>query len=840
MSRPLQEYRRKRDFGQTTEPVGEGDAAVRGAQPIFVVQKHAARRLHWDFRLEWKGVLLSWAVTRGPSAAPSAKRLAVRTEDHPLEYATFEGVIPKPQYGAGTVMLWDRGTWAPLADVDQGLASGSLKFVLTGARMQGAWALVRMAPRAGDRGENWLLIKEKDQQATAEVEGLVETHLTSIDTGRSMDEIASGAPRRPQPTPRKAKAKPGRSRQTARPRFQPVQLATLQTSVPTGDDWLHEVKVDGYRCLAALGEGGVTLYTRSGLDWTNTFGALQPAFATLACDSALIDGEVVAAGVEVNAFSALQQRLTQGGPLAFVAFDLLQLDGRDMTGAPLITRKTALEGLLADSDPALIYSTHIHGHGAEAWAKVCQAGREGLISKLASAPYRAGRHGSWIKLKAAQRQEFVIGGWQPSSAKGLPFASLLVGSFERGRLVYRGRVGSGFGAREFDLLLPMLRTRTRKTTPFAALPPETKGAQWVRADLVAEIRFTELTTAGHIRHGTFQGLRQDKPAAEVSLDRTDTLPEAQRGSTAAAKAKQGPRLLGVTITNPDRQVYDSPKVTKLDVARYYRDMAPRMLPSLRDRPVSLLRCPDGIAGSCFFQKHLAAGMGAPLKPVAVSEATGDADYITLGAQGGLVAAAQMGTLEFHIWGARNAALDLPDRIVFDLDPDEGLPFAQVRHAATEVRDLLAELGLPSVPMVTGGKGIHVIAPLKPMAEWDTVKLFARTLAVMLSEDAPDRYVATMSKARRTGLIFIDWLRNDRGATAVSPYSLRARPGAKVAVPLTWDELATTLSAGPFDIHGVRDRLSQPCPLQQVSRHAVVLGQRVLSRLERYLAGRGGA
>ena len=818
MTRPLHDYRTRRDFDRTSEPAGEGASSLSGRS--FVVQKHAATRLHWDFRLEWDGVLLSWAVTRGPSAAVSAKRLAVRTDDHPLDYATFEGTIPKPEYGAGTVMLWDLGTWAPLGDVDAGLAEGMLKFVLSGTRMRGAWVLVRMKPRPGETRENWLLIKEHDAHETDDPEGLVTAHVTSVTTGRDMAAIKAGDAVRPA---RKKPKQVGVVRTV--PAFRPVQLATLQTTVPTGDDWLHEVKVDGYRCLAALGAGAVRLFTRTGLDWTQQFGALVPAFEALGCQSALIDGEVVAAGVEAQAFSALQVRLRQGGALGFVAFDLLQLDGQDLTSLPLVDRKAKLERLLEATDGPVRFSTHIAGNGAAAWARVCEAGREGLVSKLAIAPYHAGRHGSWLKLKCGQRQEFVIGGWSPSSAWGRPFASLLMGSFEGGRLVYRGRVGSGFGERVFAELVPLLEARTRKTSPFTEIPAEAARARWVSPDLVAEVKFAELTADGHIRHGTWQGLRLDKPAAEVGLEKAGEDDMTAKGKTATVKIK------GVTITHPDRDVFGN-GVTKLQVAEHHAEMAERMLPFVRNRPLSLLRCPDGVAKQCFFQKHRGEGMPASIGAIAISDAAEDADYISVATAAGLVAATQMGAIEMHIWGSRNASLEQPDRIVFDLDPDEGLPFATVRGAASDLRDRLTDLGLPSVAMLSGGKGIHVIVPLRPQAEWETVKLFSRTLAVMLAEAEPDRFIATMSKAKRKGLIFIDWLRNERGSTAIAPYALRARPGAKVAVPVTWDELATIQSAGEFDIFSVRDRLALPCPLLEGSERPAVLNTKVFGRLER--------
>ena len=833
VTRPLQEYRNKRDFTRTNEPSGDTDDGAAITQRRFVVQKHAARRLHWDFRLEWNGVLLSWAVTRGPSASPAAKRLAVRTEDHPLSYADFEGTIPKPQYGAGTVMLWDQGTWAPLGDVDKGLSEGMLKFVLSGNRMHGAWMLVRMKPRAREKRENWLLIKEKDAHATQEAEGLVGTHVTSITTGRDIDEISAGVAAKPVP---KAKTK-GRTKALACPAFRPVQLAKLHTAVPAGDDWLHEVKVDGYRCLAAKGAGTIRLHTRNGLDWTQTFGALRPAFENLPCQTALIDGEVVAAGVEKNAFSELQSRLKHGGALHFVAFDLLHLDGQDLTGQPLIARKAALETLLANCDDTIRYSTHIEGHGEQAWLQVCAAGREGLVSKLAKAPYHAGRHESWLKLKCGQRQEFVIGGLSPSKSKGRPFASLLMGTYEAGRLVYRGRVGTGFDARAFETLQPLLQQRQRKTSPFAEVPDDVRGAQWVRPDLVAEIKFAEITAAGHIRHGSFQALRRDKPAKDVSIEtvESDTPDKPDSPRAKGGSGKDGVRIGNVTISNPDRKVFDTPQITKRQVAQHYATVASRMLPFLRKRPVSLLRCPDGIAGQCFFQKHRGSGMPAAIGTVAISQAAEDADYITLSSPTGLIAAAQMGALEFHIWGAPNATLDKPDRIVFDLDPDEALSFADVRAAAFDLRGRLDDLGMRSVAMLTGGKGIHVIVPLRPRATWDTVRLFSRTLAVMLAEQAPDRYIATMSKAKRKGLIFIDWLRNERGATAVAPYSLRARPGAKVAVPVMWEELASLQSAGAFDIASMDGRLEQPCPLLDATRQAPSLDRGIVARLEEQIS-----
>ena len=822
--RDLRAYTGKRDFTRTPEPAGNGfkpDAVTRS----FVVQKHAATRLHWDFRLEWQGVLLSWAVTRGPSAHPTAKRLAVRTEDHPLDYAGFEGTIPKGEYGGGTVMLWDSGTWAPLEDVDAGLAEGKLKFVLMGTRMRGAWMLVRMKPKPAEKRENWLLIKEHDAHKADAPEGLVKAYMTSVTTGRSMAQIASGktpAPDKPGQTDKSAKS--GRLRL---PAFRPVQLAKLDSAVPNGDDWVHEIKYDGYRCLGAVAGDQVRLFTRNGLDWTAQFGALIPAFEGLPCRSALIDGEVIADAPGAG-FSELQSRLKHGGALLFMAFDLLELNGRDLTGEPLVQRKSKLAALLASATGAIRFSTHIEGNGAEIWAQVCAAGQEGIVSKLGPGPYRAGRHASWRKIKCGQRQEFVIGGWAASPARDRPFASLLMGTFEGGRLVYRGRVGSGFGAREFAELALLLSARSRKSSPFDASPDEVEGAHWLTPDLVAEVKFAELTADGHIRHGVYHGLRQDKTGAEVRLEQTETVGEIMESGKTA-------KLKGITISHPDRHVFVQPTITKLQVAEHYTTFAARILPFAKDRPLSLLRCPDGVAAECFFQKHRGEGMPDAIGTVSVPGKRGPEDYISIADAAGLVGAVQMGAIEFHIWGAANKSLELPDRLVFDLDPDEGLSFDAVRSAAADLRAVLDNLGMPSIPMLSGGKGIHVIVPLRPKAEWETVKLLSQTVAVMMAGAHPDRFIATMSKAKRKGLIFIDWLRNERGATAIAPYALRARSGAHVAVPLTWDELPGIQSAQDFDIKSILGRLNLPCPLLAATKQAGTLGPQVLKRLERLIA-----
>ncbi|MGZ9810489.1 DNA ligase D [Pseudoroseicyclus sp. H15] len=813
----LETYAKKRNFSVTPEPKAELVEA--GAdQPAFVVQKHDATRLHYDFRLEWGGVLWSWAVTRGPSGDPSEKRLAVRTEDHPVAYGSFEGTIPEGEYGAGTVMLWDNGWWEPLHDPEKGLKEGKLHFCLHGARMQGGWALVKMrGNRAGDgKRENWLLIKEKDEHVSRTADALLNKHKTSVTTGRTMRAIAAG---KPVAAKEEEHSKP-------LPRFRKVQLATLEDAPPEGEDWQHEAKFDGYRCLMAIGKGGVKLYTRNGKDWTERFGDLCEPAAAIPCGAALIDGEVIAGGGGGD-FGALQKALKEGGKLMFYAFDLLHLDGDDLTDAPLSKRRAALEGLLSPLPPRgpIRLSPVLEGDGAAALAAMCEAGGEGIVSKRIDAPYRGTRTKGWIKAKCIQRAELVIVGWAPSDKRGRAFASLLLGSYENGELVYRGRVGTGFDGETQEALMAAMRPLSGKTPPIEGeLPPETRGAKWITPKLVAEIAYTEFTEEGRVRHGVFHGLREDKPAAQVSASREATMSD-------DSEEKVG----GVRISSAGRQVFPDAGVTKGDIARHYEKVADRMLGYAGDRPVSLLRLPDGLGGQQFFQKHAGKGFPSGVKDLPIKEKDGSTeDYIYVSTAAGLIGAAQMGTVEFHIWGAKRDNLEKPDRLVFDLDPDEGLGFEAVKAASFELREGLKEIGLPSVPMVSGGKGVHVIIPLRRTATWETVKAFSRAFATILAERHPDRYVATMSKAKRKGRIFIDWLRNERGSTAIAPYSLRARPGAPVAVPVTWEELDKLDAPNTFHPSDMKARLSQPCPLSKVTAKSI--SAEVVEAMERWAGG----
>ncbi|QDX27580.1 DNA ligase D [Sphingomonas suaedae] len=790
---PLARYNAMRDFAKTAEPRGE---IAKGQGRRFIVQKHDATRLHWDFRLEIDGVLKSWAVTRGPSLDPGEKRLAVRTEDHPMSYASFEGTIPKGEYGGGTVMLWDRGEWAPVPGKSaKDLEKGHLHFVLEGERMKGEWLLIRLKPRGKEKRENWLLRKIDDAYAGA-TDVLVETGLTSVTTGRTMQEIAEGVKPAAGRAKATAKSKPKRTAQAPAPAFRDPQLATLVDSVPAGNGWLHEMKYDGYRALVAIGKGGPRVYTRSGLDWTDKFAGIAEAAASLPASSALIDGEVVAFRDGTPDFSTLQDALSTGtGDLAFFAFDLLQQDGEDLADLPQIDRKERLRALLDGADPRLLFSEHVLGAGEKLFEAMCREGHEGVISKRADAPYRGKRTRSWLKIKCTRRQEFVVIGWLPSSAKGRGLRSLLLGVNADGALRYAGKVGTGFNASNSDDLMAKLARIERKTPPADVPKVAARGAHWVTPKLVAEVAFAEFTAENVVRHASFIALREDKPAEDIVTERAASPPPAPQSD--------------VKISSRDRVIFPDAKITKGELADYYAVVAPIMLPWVADRPVSLVRCPQGRAKQCFFQKHDAGSFGDRVHHVDIREKDGSVEpYLYIDDADGLLSCVQMGTIEFHGWGSRVADVEKPDRLVFDLDPDEGLDFATVKKAAEDLKQHLADMGLTSFPMLTGGKGVHVVVPLTPQAEWPAVKSFADRFARALAQAEPERFTANLKKAERKNRIFIDYLRNQRGSTAVMPYSARARPGAPVAVPLSWSELRDTDSAQLFSVRDATELLER--------------------------------
>ncbi len=783
---PLADYNAKRDFGRTSEPAGE---TAGGAGNMFIVQKHDATRLHWDLRLEMDGVLKSWAVTKGPSLDPGIKRLAVRTEDHPLSYATFEGVIPKGEYGGGTVMLWDRGSWAPVegksaSDLDK----GHLHFTVEGERMRGEWLLIRLKPRGREKRENWLLRKLQDAHAE-EGDVLIERALTSVKTGRSMAQIAAAknapasetAAIAKKVTKRKSGRKPKRAN-GGPPAFREPQLATLVDSVPAGNGWMHEIKFDGYRALVAAAGETVTIWTRSGKDWTDKFAPLVKHIAALDLPPSLIDGEIIAHDANGNPdFSALQAVLKRGhgaqakdDALSFHAFDLIEVDGDDIAELPNIERKERLEALLAKAQSPIHVADHVIAAGEKLFEAMCAARQEGIISKKIDAPYRHARSKAWVKVKCTRRQEFVIVGWTKSKARGRPFASLLLGQHDGDTLAYRGKVGTGFDTETMQDLAATLKRLARKTPPLEVPKTDARGARWVTPKLVAEVAFAQFTAENRVRHGSFLGLREDKPADAVRLETPSPAPA------------QAPT---VKITSRDRVIFPDSGQTKGALADYYTAIAPLMLPFMGRRPISLVRCPQGRAKKCFFQKHDGGSFGDHVHPVPITEKDGGTeDYLFIEDTAGILQCVQMGTIEFHGWGSRTDDVERPDRMVFDLDPDEGLDFDDVKQAAQDIRRQLADLGLVSFAMLSGGKGVHVVVPLTPGHSWEEHKDFARRFAEALSLAEPDRFTANMSKAKRKGRVFIDWLRNQRGSTAVLPFSARARKNAPVAMPIGWDEL----------------------------------------------------
>jgi bifunctional non-homologous end joining protein LigD len=808
----LAEYRSKRDFKKSPEPSGKTGGRARGNG--YLIQKHDASRLHYDLRLELDGVLKSWAVTKGPSLNPSDKRLAVRVEDHPLDYGDFEGVIPEG-YGAGTVMLWDEGTWEPQDDPHEGLENGMLKFVLHGERLQGGFALVRMRPRGKEKRENWLLVKERDEFADEGLDPRAK-YTDSIRSGRDLEAIASKGESLDHFNERHAEdgeeaqkpAKRPASHKSAAPAFVKPQLATLRDAPPDGDGWLHELKFDGYRIQALKSKGKVTLYTRNGENWTERYPTIAEAVSKLKVDEVTLDGELVA--IDANGrsdFGTLQNAASNDDILLrYYAFDLLNLDGEDLRPKPLTERKSRLEKLLKRVGDPLHYSDHIAGRGERVIEKACAMHLEGIVSKKADAPYRSGRGLSWIKSKCIGNDEFVIAGYRRSDKRGRPFSSLLLGEYDGDRLLYRGRVGTGFDESTLKDLSAKMRPLERKSSPLDEPPQEARNrAVWVTPRLVAQVSYTERTADGRLRHPSYLGLREDKPAEEIQM-----APAAENGRQSAEGGNSEPvEIAGVRVTHPDRVLFPEQGATKRNLAEYYVEHSDQILRFLADRPLTLVRCPEGRGGQCFFQKHHTKGMPKALKTIEISEKEGEkAPYLLANSQAALVATAQIGALELHIWGSRADRLEQPERIVFDLDPDTGLSFDDVRAAAYEMREMLEAADLESFPLLTGGKGIHVIAPLTRRQDWEEVKQFARGLAEAMAGAAPERYVATASKAKRRGKIFIDYLRNERGSTAIAPFSPRAREGAPVATPVSWKELSSVRSADTYTLGNIRQRLAQ--------------------------------
>lgn len=805
----LSEYNRKRDFSRTNEPKG---GALKHAGGMFVVHKHGARQLHYDLRLEHGGVLKSWAVPHGPSLDPSVKRLAVRTEDHPLEYGAFEGVIPQGEYGAGAVIIWDTGKMRWLTPPGPGLKDGKLEFVLDGERLKGEFHMVRMKPREGERSENWLLIKTRDAHAGAADPAA--RRVTSVKSGRTIDDLkrkgasdvwSRGARRHP------------RSEKPPKWGFVAPALCTLVEQAPDGDQWLHEIKYDGYRLQASVSGDRVRLYTRTGLDWTEKFPGIAGALAGLELKDVLLDGEAAVADANGRTdFSSLQKALDplagSKHPISYFVFDVLFDGAADLRKSPLTSRKARLAKLLKHARAPIHLSPFVEGDGPHVFEAFRERGLEGVVSKKADSPYRSGRSLSWLKAKCANEREFVIVGYLPSSKRA--FASLLLADREHGKLVFRGGVGTGFDDRTLKSLGERLAKLERKTAPLEVPREAARGAKWVTPSLVAQIKFTELTAEGSVRHGVFLGLRGDKPAAQVEA-------EVERPALPSR----------IRITNPDKVLFPDAQVTKAELAAYFETVAKRMGAHAFGRPVSLVRAPDGVGQQTWFQKHAMAGMPKDIKTIPV-QAPGESleEHLTLPNASALVGCAQIAALEVHLWGSRNDDLERPDRLVFDLDPDEDLDFAHVKRAAFDIKALLDSADLPSFAMVTGGKGIHIVLHLKRRHDWDEVRAFAHGFAHQVATLDPKRFVATMAKARRRGRIFIDYLRNLRGATAIAPYSPRARGAATIATPVSWNELRTLTSAASFKLRDMEARLGEPDPWSVYADSAIVLTRAARKRL----------
>lgn len=867
----LSRYQEKRDFEQTREPSGK--KKIKSSKWLrFVIQKHDATRLHYDLRLELDGVFKSWAVTRGPSLDPADKRLAVQVEDHPLEYGDFEGGIPKGQYGGGTVMLWDRGYWIPEEGLspEKALNEGELKFTLTGERLHGSFVLVRMRhDRHGGNRTNWLLIKHQDDHSVnANGAAILKENSTSIASGRTMQQISESKGGKPKPfmlgqpnvkatiasqaqqglekhqlkpKRRSTKSAPSNATHTALPGFIEPQLCQVAARPPAQEQWIHEIKFDGYRMQLRINDGTVTLKTRKGFDWTDKFPAIAEAARTL--PNLIIDGEICALDDQgAPDFSALQAVMSEGktDELVFFAFDLLFHGANDLRDRALTDRKKRLELLLkgAGKDPRIRFVDHFETGGDAVLRSACRLSLEGIVSKKANAPYVSGRTNAWVKSKCRGGHEVVIGAYVTTNGK---FRSLLVGVNQGDKLVYVGRVGTGFSSAKVKTLLAELKKLEAKTSPFTGLARPKKDADitWLEPELVAEIEYAGWTAGGQVRQAAFKGLRQDKPASEVvaemapdprSVELSDLAGAPPRKSRGAVTNRGRVDVMGVAISSPSKALWpdanDGEEVTKLDLARYFAEVGTWLIDHIKGRPCSIVRTPDGILDQQFFQRHAMAGTSNLLELV---EVTGEPKpYLQIDRVEGLAAIAQIGGTELHPWNSAPGQPEVPGRLVFDLDPGSDVEFSTVVEAAWELRSRLDTLGLVSFCKTTGGKGLHVVTPLSirrgKNPSWTDAKDFARSVCQLMAADSPSRYLVKMAKNQRQGRIFLDYLRNDRMATAVAPLSTRARPGATVSMPLDWTEVTLNLDPTRFTIRTVPKFLKASAPWQRYADGARPLGQ----------------